>query len=61
MAGPSYISYYAEPLPHGRAIMRCDIVVDGVLVQTYETGSPAPMASVKAAEDRVELRPPRAE
>jgi len=51
----SYISYYAESLGHGRAIMRVDIVVEGRLVQSYLSGSPAPMASVKAHEHRVPL------
>jgi hypothetical protein len=56
VSGPSYIAYYANVLPHGRAILHCDMVVDGKLVQSYDTGSPAPLATVQAAESKLILR-----
>jgi hypothetical protein len=56
MTKPSYIAYYAEPLPHGRAILHCDVVVDGKLEQSYDVGSPAPLATVKAAESKLMLK-----
>jgi hypothetical protein len=54
----NYISYYAEPVgkpSDGRAVLRCDIVVDGRLLQSYLVGTPAPAASVRAAEARYRL------
>lgn len=51
----SFIHYYADPLGHGRAIMRCDIVVDGAMVQSYTVGSPAPLDTVRRYERRVPL------
>lgn len=54
----SYINYYAEPLGHGRAIMRCDIVDDnGDLVDSHTVGSPAPLVTVRAAERRTTIGP----
>ena len=53
--GVSHITYYAEPLGHGRAIMRVDVVHDGELVATYTDGSPAPLATVRRYERRVSL------
>ncbi len=44
--------YYAEPLGNGRAIMRVDTVVDGVLVESDTSGSPAPIETVRAHEER---------
>lgn len=51
----SYISYYAEPLGHGRAIMRVDVVVDGELVESHTSGSPAPIETVRKHERTVQL------
>ena len=34
MTGPSYMAWYAEPLGHGRAIMRVNVVVDGKLLMS---------------------------
>ena len=51
----SYISYYAEALGHGRAILRCDVVIDGELVESHTVGSPAPIESVRAAERTANL------
>lgn len=53
--GPSYIDYYPEPLGHGRAIMRRDVVFDGVLVESGTDGSPAPVDTVRAHAHRVTL------
>lgn len=55
MTGPSVIHYYAEPLPGGRAQMRCDVVIDGVLEQSYPTGSPAPAETVRRHERTLDL------
>lgn len=52
---PSYIEYYPEPLPGGRAVMRVDLVVDGALVESHLDGSPAPWASVERHARRVPL------
>jgi hypothetical protein len=41
------IHYYPEPLGSGRGIMRVDIVQDGTIVDTHESGSPAPMATLE--------------
>jgi hypothetical protein len=48
----SYIHYYAEGLGNGRGILRCDVVVDGVLVPELsgEVGSPAPIDTVRQHE-----------
>lgn len=54
----SYIAYYAEPLGHGRAIMRCDLVVDGQLADSYTVGSPAPLETVRKHERRTPLNTP---
>jgi len=54
----NYIHRYAEPLPGGRAIMRVDIVHDGVLVDSHLEGSPASWATVKAHEEMIEMRSP---
>lgn len=51
----SYIHRYAESLGHGRAIMRCDTVIDGVLVESHVEGSPAPLKTVQAHEEKVML------
>ena len=51
----SYIEWYAEPLSHGRAIMRVDVVADGKLLMSYTDGSPARMETVLAHEHRVTL------
>jgi hypothetical protein len=52
---PSYIHYYPERLGHGRAILRVDVVVEGELVESHTSGSPAPYETVAAAERRTEL------
>lgn len=52
LAGRSFVEYTAEPLAHGRAIMRCEVVIDGEVVQSYLTGSPAPAAVVREHERR---------
>lgn len=57
MSGPSYIDRCAEPLGHGRAIMRVDVVADGELVESHTEGSPAPIDTVRAHEERVNLAP----
>lgn len=51
----SFIAWYAEPLGHGRAVMRADLVADGRLVMSWTDGSPAPLATVLAHEHRVPL------
>ena len=51
----NYIHRYAELLPGGRAIMREDFVIDDELVQSYTTGSPAPMETVKKHEEFIVL------
>jgi len=48
----SYIEYTAEPLAHGRAIMRVEVVINGRVEQSYFVGSAAPIASVRAHEAR---------
>lgn len=55
----NYIDYYAESLGNGRGILRCDVVVNGELVQELSgtVGSPAPMATVQQHERRVTLSP----
>jgi hypothetical protein len=52
---PSYISRFADPLPGGRAIMRVDIVIDGVLEQSYTEGSPASLETVQRHEQTIPL------
>jgi hypothetical protein len=44
------IRYYAESLGNGRAIMRVDVVRDGVLVDSRTDGSPAPIETVRKCE-----------
>lgn len=46
------ITYYAEPLPGGRAILCRDVVIDGDLVTELsgKVGSPAPAETVRAHE-----------
>lgn len=51
----SYIAYFVEPLGNGRAVMRVDIVVDGVLVDSHLEGSPAPIETVRRYERKVTL------
>lgn len=51
----SEIVYYAEPLGHGRGIMRCDVVWQGELISSELDGSPAPLATVQAHERRVSI------
>lgn len=48
----SFVEYAAEPLAHGRAIMRCEIVINGVVEQSYLVGSPAPIETVRKHESR---------
>ena len=48
--------YFAEPLGRGRAIMRCDTVIDGKLVSSQTVGSPASMATVRAHERHYRIR-----
>lgn len=55
MSGRSEIVYYAEPLGDGRAVMRVDTVLEGVLEETHLDGSPAPIETVRAHERRVRL------
>jgi hypothetical protein len=42
--------YYAESLGHGRAILRCDVVIDGELEDSHTVGSPAPVDTVRKQE-----------
>jgi hypothetical protein len=51
----SFIAWYAEPLGHGRAVMRADVVAGGALVMSWTDGSPAPLATVRAHEHRTAL------
>ena len=51
----SYIAYEAESLGHGRAILRCDVVFDGALVESHTVGSPAPIDTVRKAERKTTL------
>jgi hypothetical protein len=51
----NYIHYYAEPLGHGRAIMRVDVVFHGELVESHTTGSPAPLETVRKHERKTNL------
>jgi hypothetical protein len=53
----NFIEYYAEPLGNGRAIMRCDIVVEDKLLLSYTVGSPAPETTVRQHEQKISLRP----
>jgi len=57
IAARSYIHYYAEGLGNGRGILRCDVVVDGLLVRELsgERGSPAPFDTVRQHEQLVVL------
>jgi hypothetical protein len=55
----SLIAYHAELLPHGRAQLVCDVVIDDVLELSYPCGSPAPAATVVAHERTVDLNDPR--
>jgi hypothetical protein len=48
MTDRNFIHYYTEPVKSGYSIMREDIVIDGELVQSQATGSPAPTDTVKA-------------
>lgn len=50
-----YIAYEAEPLPHGRGVLRRDLVLDGRVLSSERTGSPAPLEAVKAHERKVVL------
>ena len=51
----NYIHYYAEPLGHGRAIMRVDVVFHGQLVDSHTSGSPAPLETVRKHERKTNL------
>lgn len=51
----SYIRYYAESLGNGRAIMRVDTVVDGKLIDSHTSGSPAPIETVRRYEAKYQL------
>lgn len=55
--GTSYIHYYAESLGHGRGVLRCDVVVEGQLVNELSgvEGSPAPLETVRKHERKVVL------
>lgn len=55
MVGPSYIHRYAESLGHGRAIMRVDLVINGVLIESNVEGSPAPIETIQRYERKVAL------
>lgn len=56
MTTENFIHYYAEPVKAGYSILRCDIVLDGEIVQSFTVGSPAPTEVIKSHERRATLR-----